>query len=81
MIKEQNLFLNSIKDYINLAKTEIKNDVNWDILFNYGQSHQLTAILYHQCKGDLPAKYEACYKNAFLNTLSISINRKRATNR
>lgn len=78
MTKEQYFFLSTIKDYICGCKTEAK-DVDWQIVYSYSQSHQLTAIIYYQCKNFIPDPISDSFKSAGLSTIYSNINRRKIT--
>lgn len=78
MTNEQRYFLSTIKDYICGLKTEAK-DVDWQTVFAYSQSHQFTAIIYHQCKNFIPEPISDSYKSASLSTIYSNTNRRKIT--
>ena len=53
MIDEQSVFLSVISDYLHDRKSII-NDVDWKQLYRYSQAHQLTTIVYSQCRNCMP---------------------------
>jgi len=77
--KEQHFFLSIIKDYIHGSKTEVYETVDWQATFDYSQSHQLTAIVYHQCKSIIPQNIFEAFKSYSLSTIYSNINRRKTT--
>lgn len=78
MTKEQYYFLTIIKDYICGCKTEAK-DVGWQTVYTFSQSHQLAAIVYHQCKKFIPVADIDSFKSVSLSTIYSNTNRKKIT--
>ena len=79
MTNEQNFFLNVISNYIHNRKTENVEDIDWGIVLRYAESHQVTAILYSQCKNALPKDFADSVKKSFLNSVCISVLRRQFT--
>ena len=78
MTKEQSFFLSTIKEYICGLETAAE-DVDWWTIYKYSQSHQLTAIIYHQCKEFLPSDVSEAFKSASLSIIYSNINRRKIT--
>ena len=48
--KEQKFFINTLKDYLLEQSSEVPSNVDWDIIKNFADRHQVTAVLYKQTK-------------------------------
>lgn len=79
MTKEQHYFLSIVKDYVCGLKTEPDNTVDWQKMFVYSQSHQLTAIVYQQCKGFISAEFIEQFRSVSLSTIYSNTNRRKIT--
>ena len=76
MTKEQDIFLKIIKDHIMKEKTEIPEDIDWDLLLKYAKDQELQGIVYYQCKNYLDSNpklspYSDILKSAFSTTIYI----------
>lgn len=50
MTNEQQFFLQVLFDHLNNRKTAIPRELDWNIIIEFAESHQLSGILFHQCK-------------------------------
>ena len=53
MEKEKQFFLQVLADYMNKRPTQVPGDLDWSVLKEIGQAHQLTGVIYHQCKNSI----------------------------
>ena len=53
MEKEKLFFLQVLADYMNKRPTQVPDDLNWSVLKDIGQAHQLIGVIYHQCKNSI----------------------------
>ena len=53
MKKENVFFLQVLADYMKKRPTQVPDDLNWSVLKDIGQAHQLTGVIYHQCKNSI----------------------------
>lgn len=53
MEKEKHFFLNVLADYINKRPTQVPDGLDWSVLKEIGQAHQLTGVIYHQCRNSI----------------------------
>lgn len=51
---EQTYFLRILSDHLNGRKTTERADADWPVLLEYAQNHQVSGIVYHQCRAFLP---------------------------
>ena len=79
LAKEKTFFLSIIKDYIDGKKTEADESVDWKMIFDYSQSHQLVAIVYHQCKSFMSVDITDAFKSSTFSTIYSNRNRKKLT--
>lgn len=79
MTKDQHYFLSIINDYIQGSKTEVYETIDWQTILNYSQSHQLTAIVYHQCKSFIPQSVFETFKACSFSTIYSNTNRRKTT--
>lgn len=77
MIGEQAVFLQIINDYMHDRKSIIDN-VNWNQLYQYSQAHQLTTIVYAQCKCCMPADICSIFRDTSMRIVSHNIRFKSA---
>lgn len=75
MIGEQAVFLQIINDYIHNRKSIIDN-VDWNQLFQYSQAHQLTTIVYAQCKCCMPADICSIFRETSMRIIAHNIRFK-----
>ena len=79
MTKEQDFFLQIIKDHLHDMPTDEQYGIDWNSLYEISQSHQMTAIVYFQCKKFIPADYLQLFRSSYLNTISVNTQRKHLT--
>ena len=77
MKKENQFFLNIIKEYIKNEPSTIQDGIDWNTIFGYSKAHQLTAIVYHQCKSVIPEEYFPYFDMAAKATLYSNVKRKK----
>lgn len=53
MEKEKLFFLQVLADYMNKRHTQVPDNLDWSVLEEIGQAHQLTGVIYHQCKNSI----------------------------
>lgn len=53
-------FLNCLSDFLNERKTEPRDGINWETVYNYALKHQLINIIEYQC-GEFMSKTAAAY--------------------
>ena len=53
MKKENLFFLQVLADYMNKRPTQVPDGLEWSILEEIGQAHQLTGVIYHQCRNSI----------------------------
>ena len=54
MTKEQMFFIRVLLDFMHEKETDAPDCIDWNVLFNYSKSHQVSGILYYQCKDFIP---------------------------
>lgn len=79
MTKEQQYFIQIIRDFIFGKNTEYQSGIDWIILCDFFQKHQLTAIAYAQCKMLFPVTVNEKYRATFLGTVSTNVRRRKST--
>ena len=58
MTNEQKFFLHILADHLNGRKTEVRPDLDWEQLCAHAAKHEVNGIVYHQCRGAMPAPVE-----------------------
>ncbi len=71
MQKEKEFFIQVLADFLNKRKTIIPDILNWQELEKLGENHQLSGIIYHQCKNgitqsDLPAEVKTKWRKGYI---------------
>lgn len=61
-------------------KTTIASSVDWDELFRLSQCHQVTGIIFHQCKDMIPAEKASDFERIYAASLFYYANRVKAMN-
>ena len=54
MTNEQTFFLQILADHLNRRQTAPREDIDWATVMTYAQNHQVSGIVYYQCKRFLP---------------------------
>ena len=58
MTNEQTFFLQILADHLNGRSTAARADVDWPLLLDYAQNHQVGGIVFEQCKSFLPELWQ-----------------------
>lgn len=71
MQKEKVFFLQVLADYLNKKTTTVPDRLNWHVLEKIGQDHELSGVIYHQCKksivqSDLPVEVKTKWKQEYI---------------
>lgn len=74
---ECNFLVKVIADHLAKRQTEQQEDVNWGALFNLSIAHQVSAIVYKQCKTFIPKEFERKFKLDYSAALFYYENRVR----
>ena len=56
MTNEQRFFIQILSDHLNGRKTEARSGLDWDALRSYADKHQVSGIVYQQCREFVPAE-------------------------
>ena len=76
MTTEESLLLQALADHLNGRKTEnIPDGLDWDALTALAQRHQVSGMVYYQCKALLPAEKRAPLKEAYFFAIMVHTNR------
>lgn len=69
-------FISILSDFLNHRDTERpKNDISWNGLIEVAKRHEVSGILYYQCKRIIPAKYLDSLEKSYASTLFYYSNR------
>lgn len=79
MEKEKLFFLQVLADYMNKRPTQVPDGLDWSILEEIGQAHQLTGVIYHQCRNsitesDFPNAEKIKWKRSYCYSGSFSVS-------
>lgn len=71
MQKEEEFFLQVLADHLNKRKTTVPDGLNWRLLEKISQDHELSGIIYHQCRNsithsDLPTEAKTKWKQRYI---------------
>lgn len=80
MTKEQDIFLSIVKDYIHGSKHEEYETTEWKKILEHSRSHQLTAIVYAQCRAIIPKDFAEEFRAVYLATISTNVKRRKISN-
>ena len=69
--------LRILADHLAQRPTQPPEDVDWEALFRLAQMHQVSGIVYAQCKHDIPEDKQAAFKKKYSATLFYYANRVR----
>lgn len=69
--------LRILADHLAQRPTQPPEDVDWEALFRLAQMHQVSGIVYAQCKHDIPKDKQAAFKSKYSATLFYYANRVR----
>ena len=76
MTTEESFLLRVLADYLNRRKTEnIPDGLDWDTLADLALRHQVSGMVYYQCKELLPADKRAPLKQAYFFAVMVHTNR------
>ncbi|MBQ6173916.1 MAG: nucleotidyltransferase family protein [Clostridia bacterium] len=70
-----NSFIEIVADYLNKRQTTVSPNTDWDKIIDTADKHELTALLYYQCKGSIPTQYLAKLEQANRSALFYYFNR------
>lgn len=72
-----NALIGIIRDHLLQRKTENRTDYDWDELFALSKRHEVTGIVYYQCKGFIPEKWHDEFERHCAAALYFYPNRVR----
>ncbi len=75
MTKEQSFFLRILSDYLNGRKTSYDDDLDWTVIHQYGQKHQLSGIIYAQARSSMPLEIYQAFRQETISIVFHSIYR------
>ena len=73
--KEQTFFLQILSDHLNGRETQARSGLDWNKIAEYAQNHQVNGIVYHQCRGFMPAEWAAKFNEKYAAELFYYHNR------
>lgn len=75
MLREKVYMLSILTDFLHRRKTAIYDDLEWNTILAMAQSHQVEAILYHQCKNSLSNAISSRLSQLYASSLFYYSNR------
>ena len=69
MTKEQKAFIQILADHINGRKTRIDEDLDWEIIYNYARTHQVSGMVCQQCENNIPHNLVDDFQKELMATL------------
>lgn len=75
METEKRFLLAVLADFLNKRSTAFVDGLEWDRLLAFAQSHQIEAILFHQCKAFLPPAVSGRLSQLYASSLFYYSNR------
>lgn len=80
MQKDTSLFIKILLDHLNNRTTERPaEDPDWDSLHRLARNHQVTGIVYVQCRHFMPAEYKELFESGYSAELFYYTNRVKET--
>lgn len=76
MTREQLFFIRTLSDHLNGRSTYAEHDLDWYIIHNYAQKHQVSGIIYSQAKHFMPSEILADFRQEAIATYFYYENRK-----
>lgn len=77
---EHEYFIKILSDHLSARKSEPALGLDWTIIANLSQSHQVEGIIYYQCKDFIPCWISEQFEMAYATTLYTYANRKALMN-
>ena len=71
-------FIELLSDHLNKRKTVVPKEVNWHELIATAKKHEMSALLYFQCKDFIPGQYRMLLEQAYASALFYYGNRNKA---
>ena len=75
MTDEQRFFIRVLSDHLNGRQTEAHEDLDWAALRTLADIHQVSGIVYHQCKAFIPKEMTAHFEEKHAAELFYYYNR------
>ena len=76
MTKEQRFFIHMLSDHLNGRKTAAPEDLDWNQIADYAAKHEVSGLVYHQCRDLLPEPLEALLSQKNAAEVYFYINRR-----
>ena len=80
MIIEGTYLIRIISDHLAKQATSPQAGVNWRLMLNLANAHNVTGIVYQQCKTFIPNTYLESFKQSFIWDLVLYANRTKIVN-
>lgn len=78
-MKNEDIYLIQImRNHLSGVKTEPISHVDWAYIFSLSQSHEVSGIVYCQCKDYIPTEFLALFERKYGTALYYYANRKKA---
>ena len=77
MSDEEFFLIKVLRDYINQSTSFPGAGIDWDRLYSLSKNHEVTGIVYHQCKTSIPVEYEKIYEKNYAATVYYFSNHSR----
>lgn len=75
MTIEQKFILTVLRNHLSGEKTLSPDNIDWNIVYEISNSHQITAIVFYQCKEFIPRELIAKFNNDYSLTVSLNVKR------
>ena len=82
MTKEQLYLIGVLSDHVNeRVSIPVAMDLDWKMVAELSNKHQISGIIYAQCKNFIPDDVKGFFHNSYLSTIYLSINREEVMNK
>ena len=82
MTKEQSYLIRVLSDHVNeRASVPATMDLDWKMIAELSKMHQISGIIYAQCKDFIPSDVIGFFHNSYLSTIYYSVSREEVMNR
>lgn len=78
MTKEATYFVLILSDHLAKRKTSNLEGIDWHVIEHLARAHQVTGIVYYQCRDYIPREMLPSFEEGFVSTLYLYQNRKAA---
>ena len=72
MENEKQYMLTVLSDFLHKRKTANASDLDGYHILELAQSHQIEAILYHQCKSSLPNEVSSRFSQLYASSVNVN---------